>query len=407
MKIIQANKYFHLKGGAERYVLSLSDWLTKQGHVVLPFAMKHESNLPASDRYFVSPVQTQQVLFGMGALKTVGRMLYSFEARRKMDLLIDREKPQLCHIHNIYTQISPSILHTLKDHRLPTVMTVHDHHLISPQYNIWADGCGNDYRDLGIVRGTYLKFHKGSHAASFAQILTYKVHRWMQIYQKQIDLFICPSQYMQRQMIRGGFPREKLRVNAYGYDGSSMKPRYDHDGYVLFVGRLSEEKGAQTVIQIAKMLPEVRFKIVGRGPQMDYLHRLALGMRNVEFLGFREGDELNELYRGAIALLVPSRVHEVFPLTILEAMAAGKPVIASHVGGVPEVVEDHVTGILVQPTDLGGWIEAVLRLFYDADFQNQLSRNARHVLDTKFRVEDHYRRLMQIYEEAIRLNEKK
>ncbi len=402
MKIIQANKYYFLKGGAERYMLSLSDWLTKQGHTVLPFAMKHESNLATSDQYFVSPVQTQTVFFGMGALKTFSRMLYSFEARRKMDSLVHHTKPNLCHIHNIYTQISPSILDTLKDHHVPTVMTVHDHHLISPQYNIWADGCGNDYRDLGIVRGTYLKFHKGSHAASFAQLLSFKLHRWLKIYQRNIDLFICPSEYMKRQMIKGGFPREQLRVNPYGYDGSDIEPRYDHDGYVLFVGRLSEEKGVQTVIKIAKMLPEVRFKIVGRGPQMDYLHRLAIGARNVEFLGFRDGDELKELYRGAIALLVPSRVHEIFPLTILEAMAAGKPVIASHVGGVPEVVEDRVTGMLVQPDDVSGWIEAVLRLFYDSELQTRLSRGARHALDTKFRVEDHYRRLIQIYEEVLR-----
>lgn len=400
MKIIQANKFYRLKGGAERYMLEVSDWLEKEGNQVVPFSMQHQDNLPTPfEKYFVSFVQTQQVKL-RGAFKTVSRMAYSLEARRKLASLIAAERPDLCHVHNIYGQISPSILHTLKDQRVPVIMTVHDHHLVSPQYNIWVDGCGDDHRDSGVLKGTFSRFHKGSAMASMVQTAVHRWHRWMRIYQDNINLFVCPSQYMKRQLIRGGFPKEKIRVNPYGIDLSNITSDFRHKGYMLFVGRLSEEKGVETIIRAAKSLPDVPFKIVGRGPEMGRLHRLADGLANVEFLGFRMGEELKELYHGATAVLVPSRVHENFPLTILEAMAAGKPVIASHAGGIPEVVQDRVNGILINPTDLHGWVEAILRLMHDPEYQKNLATAARKTVQEQFQLADHYRRLRDNYQEA-------
>jgi glycosyltransferase involved in cell wall biosynthesis len=406
MKIIQANKFYALKGGAERYMLELSDWLESQGHEVIPFAMQHPDNreTPFADR-FVSFVQTESVRSNpWQALRTVGRMFYSLEARRKLSALIAQQKPDLAHIHNIYTQISPSILETFKDQGVPVVMTVHDHHLLSPQYNIWATGCGEDYRNVGIVKGTLARYHKNSLAASFIQTAVYKFHRWLRIYEKNIDLFVCPSQYMKRQLIAGGFPQEKIRVNHYGIDPQSVGPRYDHDGYVLFVGRLSEEKGIETILRVAKLVPDVKFRIVGRGPDMERLHRLGESLSNVEFLGFRMGDELVQLYRGAMAVVLPSRVHENFPLAVLEAMAAGKPVIASNVGGVPEIVEDRVNGLLVSPADLHGWVEAIMRLAYDEDLRLSMAHSARSTIEQRFSLDAHYRRLLLLYQDAMALH---
>lgn len=403
MKIIQANKFYTLKGGAERYMLELSDWLETQGHTTIPFAMQHPDNreTPYSDR-FVSFVQTEPVRSNpWQAARTVGRMFYSLEARRKLATLIAQEKPDLAHIHNIYTQISPSILDTLKDQRVPVVMTVHDHHLISPQYNIWATGCGEDYRNVGILKGTLARYHKNSAVASFIQTAVYKFHRWLRIYEKNVDLFVCPSQYMKRQLIVCGFPQEKIRVNHYGIDPHSIEPRYDHDNYFLFVGRLSEEKGIETIVRAAKLIPDILFKIVGRGPEMERLHRLADELANVEFLGFRTGGELANLYRGAMAALLPSRVHENFPLTILESMTAGKPVIASHVGGVSEIVDDRVNGLLVNPVDLNGWVEAITRLAYDEELRLSMARAARLTIERRFELGNHYSRLMAIYQEAL------
>ena len=405
MTIIQANKFYFLRGGAERYVFDLTTWLESEGHRVIPFAMQHTEN--RSTRYasfFPSYVATERPRLGLGALKTVGRMLYSLEARRRLASLLVDTHPDVCHIHNIYTQLSPSILHTLADRRVPVVMTVHDYHLITPHYNLWAEGCGPDWSHVGLVRGTLSRFHKGSYAASFAQVLAYKVHRQLRLYERFVYRFQTPSDFLRRRMIAEGFPAEKIEVNHHGIDPSVVKPRYDHDGYFLYVGRLSPEKGIETILTVARALPDVRFKIVGRGPEEQALHRLGHACPNVEFVGFQSGDALWELYRGARALLLPSRWHENFPLTVLEAMAAGKPVIASRVGGIPEMVEDHCTGILVSPLDMHGWAEAVARLAYDEDMRAQFGRQARLATETTFHIRHHYARVLAAYESVLRKN---
>lgn len=402
MTIIQANKFYFMQGGAERYMLDVSAWLASQGHEVIPFAMDHPDNLETPyQKYFPSFVQTDHVTAHVQGVRTLSRMFYSLEARRKMATLIAQTKPGLAHIHNIYTQLSPSILHTLKDQHVPVVMTVHDHHLISPQYNVLAHGCGEDYRNVGVVRGTFSRFHKNSILASFAQTATYKFHRRLKIYERGVDLFMCPSQYMKRQLIRGGFPEKKIRVNHFGIDEKLFAPRYDHDGYFFYAGRLSEEKGVETIIRAAKIIGDVKVKIAGRGPEMDRLHHLAHDVPGVEFLGFRSQEELKELYRGAIAVLLPSRVHENFPLTVLEALASGKPMIASDVGGVSEMIDDRVNGFLVAPTDIFGWVETMMRLAIDDRLCESMSRAARTTIEQRFKLEDHYRRLMGIYQEVL------
>jgi glycosyltransferase involved in cell wall biosynthesis len=328
-------------------------------------------------------------------------MVYSIEARRNMATLIAEQQPDICHIHNIYTQLSPSILHALAEKRIPTVMTVHDHHLVSPQYNIWAPDCGPDYSRAGILRGTLSRFHKNSYAASFVQVATHRFHRLLRIYEKNVRLFICPSEYMRRRLIAGGFPEDRIRVNAYGMDPEVAKPEFEHEGYFLFVGRLSEEKGVDMVVRLAQSLPELQFKVVGTGPEEERLHRLAHGHDNIAFVGFKAGEDLARMYRGALAVLVPSTVNENFPLTCLEAMAYGKPIVASNAGGIPEVVEDCITGFLVPPTDIRAWIEAVLRLAYDEDGRKRMAHAARLSVETTFHIKHHWDRLMKTYDEAM------
>jgi glycosyltransferase involved in cell wall biosynthesis len=406
MTIIQANKYYFFKGGAERYMFDLSRWLEDRGERIIPFAMEYPDNIPSQySRYFVSRVQTSESDFSnhkgvdgiYSRVRTFGRMMYSLEARRNLATLISLTKPDVCHVHNIYTQISPSILHTLKDQRVKVVMTVHDHHLISPQYNIWAEGCGKDLRNAGLIKGTLSRYHKGSMLGSFAQTLAYKFHSAIKIYKRNVDLFVCPSQYMKRQLLRAGFDEAKIRVIPFGVDVNSFEPRFDHEGYFLFVGRLSEEKGIETVLHVARLMPDVLFKIVGSGPQMEKLHELSRGLANVEFIGFRYGDELRDLYRGAKSVLLPSRVHENFPLAILEAMAYGKPVIASAVGGIPEIIEDRKNGFLVSPIDLQGWVEAIMRLNYDDETRERMGRDARATIEHNFGAEKHFLKMMDVY----------
>jgi glycosyltransferase involved in cell wall biosynthesis len=402
MKIIQANKFYFQKGGAEKYMLNLSSWLEAQGNEVVPFAMSHPDSIQTPHKlFFPSFVYTEKTSLGWQGIRTMNRMLYSGEAKRKMRKLIKSTKPDICHVHNIYTQLSPSILSALQARKVPVVMTVHDHHLISPQYNIWASGCGEDYRKVGLFGAMRSRFHKGSAIASLAQTAAYKFHRMFGMYRNNVDVFICPSQYMKRQLVHGGFPQEKLRVIPYGIESHHVEPRYDHDGYFLFVGRLSEEKGVDTIIRAAKILEDVPLKIVGTGPQSAWLHKLAHGHENIEFLGYRSGKELEDLYRGATALLLPSRVHENAPLVALEAMTHGTPVIASDVGGVSEIVMDRQTGILVDPVDLDAWTESILRIYHDSELHGELAHASRWRVERHFSEADHYKAILGTYNQLV------
>lgn len=404
MRIVQANKFYFLRGGAERYVFDLSDWLASQGHTVIPFAMRHPDNLPTQyEAFFPSFVQTERVRFGPSGLRTIGRAFYSFESRRKMAQLVEAERPDVAHIHNVYTQLSPSVLDALRSAGVPMVMTVHDHHLFSPQYNVWAHGCGPDLSRAGVVRATLSRFHKRSYAASFVQAAVSMFHYNRGSYRNRIDLFVTPSEYMRRRMVASGFPDDRVRTIPYGADTEAMDPRFDHDGYVLFYGRLSEEKGVETVVDVARALPDIRFKIVGTGPLEAALHAHARAhaLGNVEFVGFRSGEPLWDLVRGAMCTLIPSRVQENFPLAALESLALGTPVVGSNVGGMPEVVEDRVTGLLADPNDLHAWTEAVMRLAYDEDFRLHLARAGRLAAETTFHVRKHYAGVMRAYEDVL------
>ena len=404
MKIIQAHKYYYLRGGAERYLLDISKRLEAQGHEIIPFAMKYSQNLETPyERFFVSQVETERTRFDWQGLRTFGRMLYSFEAKKKMDALIKEVQPDLCHIHNIYGQISPSILDTLHKNKIPVVITVHDHHLVSPSYNVWAQGCGPEDIPHGIIRATFSRFHKDSFAASFAQVLAFRLHQMFGIYKHKVDLFLCPSVYMRRRLIAAGFPAQKVRALHNPVDTEVIRPSYQHRGYFLFVGRLSPEKGGAMILHLARLLSDIHFKIVGSGPEQERLEQKGKELKNVEFLGFRTGDALQELYHGAIAVLIPSRVQENFSYTALEAHASGKPVIGSEVGGMGEIVQDRVTGFLVKPLDLHGWSEAVMRLYYDEDLQKQMSLAAREWVEKRFTIRAHDEQLMRLYEEAIRI----
>ncbi len=412
MTIIQANKFYFPRWGADRYVFDLSAWLAAHGQTVIPFAMAHPDNFPTPfARYFPSYVRTERVDAreaarhpfdaGWQALRTAGRMAYSLEARRKLAHLIADTRPDVCHLHNVYTQISPSILHTLHLQHVPTVMTVHDHHLVSPQYDRWAPGCGPDVQGMGVLSAAATRFHKHSYAASFLQAAVFAFHRRLRLYERFVDFFLCPSASLAEALKASGFPAHKIRVLSFGLDASAIRPAYGTGRYVLFVGRFAAVKGPETLLDAARLLPWLSFRFVGAGPQEAALKRLAQDMPNVAFAGYKTGAALEEEYAGALAVAMPSRMRETFGLVALEAMARGKPVLASDAGALPEIVEDRFNGWLLPPLDVRAWAEALQRIAVDEPFRSSLARHARETVERRFQAEEHWQRVLEAYRDAI------
>ncbi|MBI2426329.1 MAG: glycosyltransferase family 4 protein [Candidatus Kerfeldbacteria bacterium] len=351
MNILQINKFYSPAGGADQYMLELSQALKERGHTVVPFAMAHPENLPTSwSQFFPSFVETENMSGIKSGFKTLGRLFYSREAQQKLEALLAEFTPDVAHVHNIYHQLSPSLLTTLAKHHIPIVLTAHDHKLVSPLYTL-------EERDTALVGRPWkqawdILLHRrfrASLTASVIVVLETALHRVLKLY-RHVTTIVAPSICMRDLLLRAGYPVDRIRMISHGIASPRVEgvERKDH---VLFVGRLKWEKGCDVLLEAARRVPQARIRIIGTGPDEDQLKAFAQthGLTNVQFLRHVPHEHIFEHMSRARGVIVPSRFVEPFGLSALEAAACGTPVIASRIGALPEIVQDHVTGLLFEP----------------------------------------------------------
>lgn len=408
MKVLLVNKFFYPRGGAENSFFETARLLERKGHQVVFFSMEHPKNKPSAFApYFVSNVELNEGGGGlMHNLKTIGRIHYSFEARRKIEKLIKAERPDIAHLNNISHQISPSIIDSLRKFGIPIVMSLRDFKLTCPVYSLLRDGKPCDECRGGRFYKVFAnRCTKGSTLKSGVNMTEmYLHHRLMHVYEK-IDEFISPSRFLLKKTLEMGFKGSINHLpNFVSVD--EYTPSYSSEGdSIVYVGRLSEEKGVSTLIESVKDV-NITLKIIGDGPLMPSLKEevRARGQRNVLFLGFKSGEELKDEIRSSLFTVISSELYENNPRSVLEAFALGKPVIGARIGGIPELVKDNVTGFLFTPAsseDLKNKIRAFLE---KKPTIISLGKNARKFVEKEFNPEIHYAGLMKIYETAIRKN---
>jgi glycosyltransferase involved in cell wall biosynthesis len=404
MRVILANKYWYLKGGAERYTFELAKLLERHGDRVVPFAMRDPRNAPSKwSRQFVSPVETARLRYGWQGLRTAGRMLWSFEAAGKFRTLVRETRPDVLHAQNLYHQISPSVLAEARKLGLPAVMTLHDYHLISPNYGMFAGGRVVEPWKAHPYLDTFARrLIGGSWPASALSAFEGWLHERLRVYGK-VAKFIAPSEFLKRKCVEYGVAEERIEVVPHFIDLAGKRVHDASERRVAAVGRLSPEKGLDTLVRAAKSVPDVRVVIVGDGPDRGRLEALAkeLGAGNVEFMGALHGEALEREIGRARALVIPSLSYEVFGLTALEAYALGKPVIASRIGGLPEVVRDGGTGLLFRPGDPHDLAAKIERLCAEESRARDLGRAGRRLAETDYAPGKHYDRIHAIYEEVM------
>jgi glycosyltransferase involved in cell wall biosynthesis len=358
MRILQVNKFHYARGGADKYYLRLGAALEKAGHEVAYFSMQHPKNETTPyAKYFVS-----RLSFNEGGLKdklkTPGRMIYSLEAKRKFKKLLNDFKPDIIHIHNIYHQISPSILSVAKQAGIPVIMHVHDYKLICPNYQLFAHGeiC-EACKPHKYCKCVQKKCFKDSRTKSFLAALEMFIHHSvLKIYKRNITEFITPSAFMRTKLVEWGWRLDKIKVIINPFDAElNLAPDGkvpSLENYLLYFGRLSEEKGLKILIEAAA-ITGAKLKFVGDGPQKIELDTLAKKINaNLEFLGFKSGEELKNIILKAKAVVIPSIWLENMPLSLLEALNLGKVVVASKIGGIPEIIKDGDNGLLFIPGDI-------------------------------------------------------
>lgn len=405
MRILAVNKFHYLRGGAERYFFDVNALLRKAGHEVFVFSMRDPGNESSPDSAgFVSRVDFEAGAGLLESARATSRVLYSFEARRRLRQLIRRVKPAVVHHHNIAHHLSPSVVDAAAAEGTPQVQTLHDYKLLCPVYVLMRDG-----RVCEECRGGRFepvlrhRCNRGSLARSAVNYVEMTFHESRGTYRK-MDCFICPSSFQRETVHRFGWPESQTAfvphfVRTAGVPVSEGRARCG--GYL---GRLSHEKGLISLIEALRIasprLPSGwEFLVAGEGPQRASLERAAAGLP-VRFLGRVSGPAL-EAFWGAVRFTVmPSLWYEVRPIALHEAFARGKAAIGSSLGSIPELVREGETGLLAPPGDAASWAGALERAYADPARMLELGRNARRFAETELTPERHLEALLGVYRRA-------
>lgn len=406
MKILMVDKYFFIKGGAERYFFELKSILERHGHEVVPFAMQHPDNFSSEwNEHFVSNVEFNghRPLQKLAqAPKIVGRVLYSFEAKAAITKLIERVKPDVAHLHMIDHQLSPSILHALARYDIPVLQTCHQYKLVCPSYrllvmreNRLCEKCVTGNFHHAVLE----RCHKDSVAASALIAFESYLHKWMKVYDL-IHLFHVPSRFLGAKLRASGIVDSRIWHQFYTIKLEDYPYSDIFEDYFVYYGRLSEEKGILTLLQAMQKVSRSKLIIIGSGPQEAVLKKFAAtrGLKNVVFAGLKSGAELTRLVSHAKFVVVPSEWYDNSPLVIYESFSMGRPVLATTLGGMPELIEDGVNGRLCAPKDaanLGDMINALLNAGV-AELR-AMGKAARATAEREFDPDVHYQKVFAVY----------
>lgn len=401
MRVVVANKFWYRRGGLERVMFDEVAWLGESGHEVAHFSTAHPANDPSPWGEFFVPYVELGVGGGLGTrekLVAAARMFSNGDARRRFSRLLSEFRPDVVHVHGIHRQISPSILEAAHRSGVPVVQTLHDYHHICPaDVLLWRGETVCEPRRCGslcygaAVRGRCVR---GSLAASALSAAETSFQRMRRVYGRAVVRFISPSVFLADAMAAGGWgvPCDVV-PNAVPVAGE-----WRGGDYVLFAGRLSHEKGVSTLLEAAGRAG-VRAIVAGEGP-LEVELRARFG--RTEFLGRVDGETVQRLIEGSLACAVPSTCYENAPMSVLEPMASGAPVVASAIGGIPELIEDGESGLLVRPGDVEDLARALARLRDDRSLARRLGLAARESVSAHFSPEQHVRSLLQTYEAAMR-----
>ena len=390
MKIVLANKFYYRRGGDCIYTMNVEKMLREKGHEVAVFAMQYSENEESEwSRYWPT---------NMTKLKAFTRPFGDGEVMRKFGMLLDDFKPDVVHLNNIHTQLSPVIAKMAHERGIRVLWTLHDTKLVCPCYTCTRDGkwCTECFTDKkAVIR------HRCMHGGLPGAIIGYReIMKWnREALEEYTDLFLPPSQFMMDTCVEGGYSPEKFRVlcnfidvtKVKGLKGEEVK-RLKGDYYV-YLGRVSEEKGVRTLCKAAAQLDK-KLIVIGGGPLCEELKRESEESgAPIEFKGQMLWEEFMPILRGARFMVLPSEWSENNPLTVIESQSLGTPVLGARIGGIPELIDEGVSGMTFTSGDVEDLKDKIKKMFnhefdYDAIAKNAIER---------YSSEAYYEKLMKYY----------
>jgi glycosyltransferase involved in cell wall biosynthesis len=409
VRVLTVNKFYYHRGGAETVMFDEMRMLRDHGHDTVPFAMRHASNYSTPySRYFVSNIELREASGGIGGrAAAAGRILWSREASSKVTELVRNSSPDIAHAHNVYHQLSPSILRALSRAGVPVVMTLHDYKLVCPAYTLYANDaicerCSGGKFYNAVLQGCV----KGSRGKSALCAVEGYAHRVTGAYARNVKLYVAPSRFLASKVVELGLDPRRIVHVPNSVETRDVPVASSDGGYVLFTGRLERVKGVRTLLEAFRGIAGARgvqLRIAGDGEDRawleDYCREHALN--DVHFLGHLAHERVAEEIDGAAFVVVPSEWYENAPLSVLEAAARGKAVVVSGLGGLPELVIPGETGVVFEAGNASALREAIEQLLADPAATREMGRKGRAFMEETFSPERHYEQLMGVYARAL------
>lgn len=410
MRIIVANYRYFIAGGPEKYMFKFMDAAQKMGVEVIPFSVDNPQNETTSySKYFAKP-RSNQLMYA-DTRKTIGNMIgmvratvWNYDAEKKLRKLIQDTKPDAVYILHEVNHLSPSIIRAAKKEGVRVIHRISDFFMFCPKYDFL---CDNEICEA-CLHGDYTKAIKhrcvkGSKAGTWLRVIAMKLYKAIKVFD-DVDHFVCTCEFSKNKLIAGGIPAKKISCVPTFIDADEITPCYENDKYFLFLGRMAHQKGTIYAIEAMKYLKDTDFvlKITGQVSDSEedqaiwkYVQENKLEDK-VVFTGFKHGKELEKLISRATCIVCPAIWYENMPNTVIEAYAYGKPVVASRIGSLAEIVVDGETGFLFDMKNSRDMADK-LRLFdEDSILAEKLGRQAREKCKSEYDERSHMRRVLAI-----------
>lgn len=409
MKILIVNTRHFYGGGDSTYAFNLAELLSSYGHEIGFFAMQDTRNLPDPNAdLFVSPIEFRELNQHKSlsnGVKVLTRTIYSTEARQKFATLLDRFSPDIIHLQNFFNHITASILFEAKKSRLPMVWTLHDYGLACPNSHFLIDRTGEiceACRGGRFYQALFKRCKKDSLLASGMAGFEAYCNRWMGVL-KKVDAFLPPSRFLMSKLIENGIGENKIHHLPLFLPQKNFWESEQDQGYLLFLGRLEAIKGIDVLFEAARIANDVPLLIAGSVDESLADRLPGILPENAKYVGMKQGQELADLTHNSLAVVLPSICYENQPFSILEAFASGKPVIASDLGGMTELVTHRERGLLVKPRDPAALADAMHWAINNKVLMKEMGRNARQYAVINHSPEAHYNSLINIYSGVLSL----
>lgn len=401
MKVLLVNKFHWNKGGSEKYYFELGQLLKKHGHEVAYFSMEDEKNITTGDKEYFVPRFDLNNSSKLKALDVISNK----HNQKIMEQALDDFKPDIVHLNNFQRQLSASIIKPCIDRKIPIVFTAHDVQAICPAITMMD----NDKKLCELcMHGKYMNCikkscNKGSKLKSILGALEGYYYRIHKIYTEKINYIITPSEFYRKKFIEDGVNENKIQAIHNSVEMDDYNVKTEDDGYALYFGRLSKEKGILDLINAFKNCKEGKLFIAGEGPEKEKIKQIIkenkLGMR-VKLLGFLNKEQMTEITRKCKFVVVPSIWYENCPYSILETLAIGKPIIGSNMGGIPELVNDNKNGFIYSTVE--ELTDKMNTLFEDKKLVEKFGKESKNLAKKNYDREVYYKKIEKIYKDVIK-----